>query len=139
MIVARTDQRPQPVVTDIQRERAQMLATFEAPHNLPLPVFAKLTGKSRHQINREIQSGRLLSLNLGNRGQRIPDWQLDPVRQQLIHTVLERADGVDRWTLYRTLTEPMDRLQGRAPVEAVTLHNLQEAAGAVFSALGVNR
>jgi integrase len=138
MIVARTDQRPQPVVTDIQRERAQMLATFEAPHNLPLPVFAKLTGKSRHQINREIQSGRLLSLNLGNRGQRIPDWQLDPVRQQLIHTILERAEGVDRWTLYRTLSEPIDRLQGRAPVEAVTLQNLQEAAGAVFSALGVN-
>jgi integrase len=139
MIVARTDQRPQPVVTDIQRERAQMLATFEAPHNLPLPVFAKLTGKSRHQINREIQSGRLLSLNLGNRGQRIPDWQLDPVRQQLIHAVLERAEGVDRWTLYRALSEPMKRLQGRAPMEAVTLQNLQEAAGAVFSALGVNR
>jgi integrase len=138
MIVSRSDQRPQPVMTDIQRERAQMLATFEAPHNLPLPVFAKLTGKSRHQINREIQGGRLLSLNLGNRGQRIPDWQLDPVRQQLIHTVLERAKGVDRWTLYRTLSEPMDRWQGRVPVEAVTLQNLQEAAGAVFSALGVN-
>jgi integrase len=137
-LMMRTDQRPQPVLTDIQRERAQMLATFEAPHNLPLPVFAKLAGKSRHQINREIQGGRLLSLNIGNRGQRIPDWQLDPVRQQLIHTVLERAEGIDGWTLYRTLSEPMDRLQGRAPVEAVTRQNLQEAARAVFSALGVN-
>jgi hypothetical protein len=60
MIVSRSDQRPQPVQTDIQRERAQMLATFEAPHNLPLSVFAKLAGKSRHQINREIQGRRLL-------------------------------------------------------------------------------
>jgi hypothetical protein len=45
MIVSRTDQRPQPTLTDIQRERATMLAMFEAPHNLPLPVFAKLAGK----------------------------------------------------------------------------------------------
>jgi integrase len=138
MIVARSDQRPQPVQTDIQRERAQMLATFEAPHNLPLPVFAKLAGKSRHQINREIQGRRLLSLNMGNRGQRIPDWQLDPVRQQFIHTVLQRADEVDSWTLYRAVSEPMDELQGRTPVEAVTSQNLHEAASAVFIALGVN-
>jgi hypothetical protein len=138
MIVSRSDQRPQPVLTDIQRERAQMLATFEAPHNLPLPVFAKLAGKSRHQINREIQGRRLLSLNMGNRGQRIPDWQLDPVRQQFVHIVLQRAEQVDSWTLYRTLSEPRDELQGRAPVEAVTNQNLHEAAGAVFSALGMN-
>jgi Phage integrase family len=72
MIVSRSDQRPQLALTDIQRERAKMLAMFEAPHNLPLPVFARLSGKSRHQINREIQGRHLLSLNIGNRGQRIP-------------------------------------------------------------------
>jgi Phage integrase family len=139
MIVSRTDQRPQPVLTEIQRERAKMLAIFEAPHNLPLPVFAKLAGKSRHQINREIQGRSLLSLNLGNRGQRIPDWQLDPVRLQLIHTVLQHAEGVDAWTLYRVLSEPLDGLEGRSPVEAVTTQNLHEAAGAALSALGLNR
>lgn len=138
MIVSRSDQRPQPVLTDIQRERARMLATFEAPHNLPLPVFAKLAGKSRHQINRDIQGRRLLSLNMGNRGQRIPDWQLDPVRQQFTCTVLQRAEEIDSWTLYRALSEPLERLEGRAPVEAVTHHGIQEAAGAVFRALGVN-
>jgi hypothetical protein len=37
MIVSRFDQRPQPVLTDIQRERDRMPATFEAPHNLPVP------------------------------------------------------------------------------------------------------
>jgi len=137
MIVSRTDQRPQPALTDIQRERAKMLAMFEALHNLPLPVFAKLAGKSRHQINREIQGRRLLSLNIGNRGQRIPDWQLDPVRLQLIQTVLQRAGGVDPWTLYRALSEPLDGLEGRSPVEAVTTGNLLEAAGAVLSALGL--
>lgn len=137
MIVSRTDQRPQPVLTDIQHERAKMLAMFEAPHNLPLPVFVKLAGKSRHQINREIQGRRLLSLKLGNRGQRIPDWQLDPGRQQFVYTILQRAGGVDMWTLYRVLSEPLDGLERHSPVEAVTVQNLNEVARAVFGALGL--
>ena len=66
-------------VSDIQRERAEMLATYEASSNLSLLVFARLAGKSRDQINRDIKARRLLSLSLGNRGQRNPDWQLDPL------------------------------------------------------------
>jgi hypothetical protein len=109
-----------------------------APHNLPLVVFAKLAGKSRPQINREIEGRRLLSLAMGNRGQRIPDWQLDPVRQEFIQSVLQRAEGVDGWTLYHALSEPHEVLEGRSPVEAVTACNLGEVANAVFSALGLN-
>jgi hypothetical protein len=60
-------------VSDIQRERAEMLATDEASSNLSLMVFARLAGKSRDQINRDIKARLLLSLSLGNRGQRIPD------------------------------------------------------------------
>ncbi len=136
MIVSRTDQRPQPIFTDIQRERAMMLGIFEAPHNLPLGVFAKLAGKSRPQINREIEGRGLLSLTMGNRGTRIPDWQLDPMRQQFTNIVLERAEGVDGWALYRAMSEPLDALQGRSPVEAVTACNLHEIATAVVGALG---
>ncbi len=138
MIVSRADQRSQPGLTDIQRERAMMLAIFEAPHNLPLAVFAKLAGKSRPQINREIEGRRLLSLAMGNRGQRIPDWQLDPVRQEFIQSVLQRAEGVDGWTVYRALSEPHEVLEGRSPVEAVNMQNRHEAARVVFSALGLN-
>jgi integrase len=138
MIVSRTDQRPQPILTDIQRKRAMMLGIFEAPHNLPLGVFAKLAGKSRPQINREIEGRRLLSLTMGNRGTRIPDWQLDPVRQQFTHIVLERAEGVDDWTVYRALSEPHEVLEGRSPVEAITACNLRKIASAVFGALGLN-
>ncbi len=137
-IVSRTDQRSQPVLTDIQRERAMMLAIFEAPHNLPLAVFAKLAGKSRPQINREIEGRRLLSLAMGNRGQRIPDWQLDPVRQEFIQSVLRRANGVDGWAIYRALSEPYEVLEGRSPVEAITAYNLREVASAVLGALGLN-
>jgi hypothetical protein len=138
MIVSRTDQRSQLVLTDIQRNRAMMLVIFEAPHNLSLAVFAKLAGKSRPQINREIEGRRLLSLAMGNRGQRIPDWQLDPVRQAFIQSVLQRAEGVDGWTVYRALSEPHEVLEGRSPVEAVTACNLSEVANAVFGALGLN-
>ena len=138
MIISRTDQRPQPVLTDIQREHAMMLAIFEASRNLPLAVFAKLAGKSRPQINREIEGRRLLSLTMGNRGQRIPDWQLDPLRQRFTHIVLERTEGVDGWNLYRALSEPLDALEGRSPVDAVTACNLHEVATAVVGALGLN-
>ena len=46
----RTEKPRKPHVSDIQRERAEMLATFEASSNLPLLVFARLAGKSRDQI-----------------------------------------------------------------------------------------
>ncbi|HEY4466706.1 MAG TPA: hypothetical protein VGN53_02765 [Klebsiella sp.] len=58
-LIARKEMRPQPMLTDLQRERAQMVATFEAPHNLPVPTFAKLMGKSRDQITRDIKARRL--------------------------------------------------------------------------------
>src|SRR5690606_31094786 len=90
-IVSRRAQRPQPMLTEIQRERAAMVETFEAPQNLPVPVFAKLAGKSRDQINREIEGRRLLSLTLGNRGHRIPEWQLEPLRHRFTQKILKRA------------------------------------------------
>jgi hypothetical protein len=57
-----------------QSERMEMLQIYESPYNLPVPRFAKLAGKSRDQIHREIWAGKLLTLKIGNRGQRIPDW-----------------------------------------------------------------
>ena len=73
----------------------------------------------------------------GSNGQRIPDWQLDPLRQQFVYTILQRAGGVDAWTLYRVLSEPLDGLETHSPVEAVTMQNLNEVARAVFGALGL--
>jgi integrase len=136
-LIARNDQRPQPVLTDIQRERALMLATFESPHNLPLPAFAKLVGKSRHQINRDVQARRLLSLSMGNRGQRIPDWQLDPVRQDFTRAVLARVGDLDSWMLYRALCESVDTLGGLSPLEAVVAGAAREAMHAVLGVLGL--
>jgi hypothetical protein len=131
-----------------RQERAAAAAatanTFEAVFRLWCDFKAKaLTRKTGRQstlsqINRDIESRRLLSLAMGNRGQRIPDWQLDPVRQELIQSVLQRAEGVDGWTLYHALSEPHEVLEGRLPVEAVTACNLNEVANAVFGALGLN-
>ncbi|MFN3986536.1 MAG: tyrosine-type recombinase/integrase [Rhodocyclaceae bacterium] len=136
-LIARRDQRPQPILTDIQRERAIMLATFESPHSLPLPAFAKLVGKSRHQTNRDIQARRLLSLSMGNRGQRIPDWQLDPVRRDFTRAVLARVGDLDSWMLYRVLCEPLDALGGLSPLEAVVAGNASEAMQTVLGVLGL--
>ncbi|WP_024780670.1 tyrosine-type recombinase/integrase [Pseudomonas corrugata] len=125
-------------VSAIQRERAEMLAIYEAAGNLPLLVFAKLAGKSRDQINRDIKARRLLSLSLGNRGQRIPDWQLDPLRHKLVLAALARFPDVDAWRLYRTLCEPHERLKGRSPIDVLTLENFDVTARIICSALNPN-
>ncbi|QJI37024.1 tyrosine-type recombinase/integrase [Pseudomonas sp. ADAK13] len=132
----RTEKPQKSYVSDIQRERAEMLATYEASSNLPLLVFAKLAGKSRDQINRDIKARRLLSLSLGNRGQRIPDWQLDPLRHKLVLTVLKRSPDVDAWRLYRTLCEPNERLKGRSPIDVLTSDNFDVTIGIVCRYLG---
>ena len=125
-------------VSDIQRERAEMLAIYEAASNLPLLGFAKLAGKSRDQINRDIKARRLLSLSLGNRGQRIPDWQLDSLRHKLVLAALARFPDVDAWRLYRTVCEPHERLKGRSPIDVLTPENFDVTVRIVCSALGSN-
>lgn len=134
----RADTRWVPGETDIQRGRAVLLEAFDRPHNLPLPEFARLANKSRQQIYKDIDACRLLALNVGPRGQKLPDWQLDPVKQRLTQTVLQGAAEVDNWTLYRALSEPLEGLGGRSPVEAVTADSVDEVARAVFNVLGIH-
>lgn len=134
----RADTRWAPRETEIQRNRAAMLKAFQQPCNLPLPDFARLANKSRQQIYKDIEARRLLALNVGRRGQRLPDWQLDPVKQRLTRIVLQSASGVDAWTLYRALSEPLEGLAGRSPLEAVTADSVDDVAKAVFNVLGVH-
>lgn len=93
-------------------------------------------GKSRKQINREIKAGKLLALSMGNRGQRIPGWQLDSLKCQLVHTVMQQAGSeVDSWSLHLTLVRPCEQLGGRSPVEAAAADNLDETVRVVQVAL----
>ena len=134
----RSPTRWTPGKTDIQRGRAAMLAAYDRPHNLPLPEFARLANKVRQQIYKDIDAGRLLALNVGPRGRKLPDWQLDPVKQRLTQAVVQRASGVNAWTLYRALSEPLEGLQGRAPVDAVTEDSIDAVARAVFNVLSLH-
>lgn len=133
----RADARWMPRETEIQRGRAAMLEAFEQPHNLALTDFARLANKSRQQIYKDIEARRLLALNVGRRGQKLPDWQLDPVKQRLTQIVLQNAVEIDAWTLYRALSEPLEGLAGRSPVEAATAASVDDVAKTVFSVLGV--
>ena len=134
----RADTRWAPRETEIQRGRAAVLEAFDQPHNLPLPDFARLANKSRQQIYKDIEARRLLALNVGPRGRRLPDWQLDPEKQRLTQIVLQAAPEVDAWTLYRALSEPLEGLAGRSPVEAVAADSVDDVAKAVFNVLGVH-
>lgn len=129
-----------PAATDLQRGRSAMLRVFEQPQNLPLAEFARLAHKSRQQIYKDLsaQPKRLLALNVGPRKQRLPEWQLDPVRLRLTQQVLKLAADLDSWTLFHALSEPVDALNGRSPIEAVTPGNVDATVATVCSALGVH-
>ena len=136
----RAGSRWSPSATDIQRGRRAMLRRFEQPQNLPLPEFAKLAHKSRQQIYKDLAAKprRLLALSVGPRRQRLPDWQLDPLRLRLTREVLKGAADIDAWTVFQVLSEPLDSLGDRSPVEAVSPGNLDAVVKAVYSALGVH-
>ena len=59
-------------MSDIQRQRCEMLATDEASSNLPLQAFARRAGKSRDQVNRNIE---LAAFNADDRKER--EFQLE--------------------------------------------------------------
>jgi hypothetical protein len=102
---------------------------FEAPHNLSVADYARLAGKSRRWITYEIQAGNLLSIHMGHRGQRVPDWQLDLLKRSLVQSVLKQVPrGIDTWDIYHALMQPYDALGGRAAIEAVRPTNLHLAA-----------
>lgn len=123
-------------ISNIQSQRLKMLDAYEAPHNLQVTQFAKLAGKSRDQVNREIKAGKLLTVRLGNRGQRVPDWQLDPIKLKLTQAVME--DGTDEsaaWLVYHALLQPREELRGRAAVEAVFANNIHKVTRLVHEEL----
>ena len=117
-------------LSDIQRQRMELVDVFEAPHNLPVAEYAKMAGKSRRWISYEIKAGNLLALNLGNRGQRVPDWHLDPVKHALIQAVLKLTRGADPWQIYNALLQPRV-LRGRSALESVSATNLDKIIMAV--------
>lgn len=116
--------QPEIEVSSIQREREEMLAIYESPNILPVPLFGKLAGKSKDQINRELKAGKLLSISLGNRGQRVPDWQLVPLKLKLAQVMLKQLPDADAWDLYHLLTKPHPGLDNRAAIDIVTPTNL---------------
>ena len=118
-------------LSDIQRERMELVDVFEAPHNLPVAEYAKMAGKSRRWISYEVRAGNLLALNLGNRGQRVPDWHLDPLKHALIQAVLKLSRGADPWQIYHALLRPRAMLRGRSALDSVTATNLDKLIMAV--------
>lgn len=123
-----------PRLSDVQRERLEVLEVFEAPHNLTVADYAKLAGKSRRWITYEIQAGNLLSIHMGHRGQRVPDWQLDPLKRRLVQSVLKQVPrGLDPWHVYHALLHIYDELGPRPAIEVVRPANLHLAARLVIT------
>ncbi|MFW0754509.1 tyrosine-type recombinase/integrase [Pseudomonas sp. H11T01] len=118
-----------PTLSELQRERLTLLDIFEGPDNLVVADYAKLAGKSRRWITYEIQAGNLLAIQLGNKGQRVPVWQLEPLKRQLVQTVLRQTPrGVDTWDIYHALHRPDEDLGGRSSLDALTQQNMKEIA-----------
>ena len=77
----------------------------------------------------------MLALNVGNRGQRVPDWHLDPLKHELIQSVLKLTRGADPWQIYRALLQPRSMLRGHSALEGVTASNLDKLVMAVSTAV----
>lgn len=128
-----------PGETEIQRGRALMLEAFERKHNLSVQDFAQLANKSRQQIYKDIEAGRLLALSLGHRGKKLPDWQLDSKKLALTQTVLRDAPDIDAWTIYNALSDALEALGGRSPIEAADTEPVEKLARTIFNVLGIVR
>jgi hypothetical protein len=123
-----------PRVSEVQREHLKLLEIFEGPNNLSVADYAKLAGKSRRGITYEIQMGNLLSLQLGNRGQRVPTWQLEPLKRQLVQSILRKMPrGLNTWDIYHALQQPHESLDNRSPLDAVTIGNMAMVVNLVVS------
>lgn len=126
-----------PKLSELQQERMRFLEVFESSDNLVVAEYARLVGKSRRWITYEIQAGNLLSIQHGNKGQRVPAWQLDPLKRQLVQSILRQTPrGVDTWAIYHALQQPSDSLDGLSPLEAVTQENLRAVARVVVERCG---
>jgi hypothetical protein len=69
---------------------------------------------------------------LGNKGQRVPVWQLDALKRQLIQSILRKTPrGVDTWDIYYALQRPHESLGNRSPLDAVTHENVATVANMV--------
>ncbi|WP_085706849.1 integrase arm-type DNA-binding domain-containing protein [Pseudomonas sp. B35(2017)] len=123
-----------PTVSKIQQDRLALMEIFEDPENLVVADYAKLAGKSRRWITYEIQVGNLLAIQLGNKGQRVPVWQLEPLKRQLVQEVLRQTPrGIDTWDIYHSLLRPDEALAGKSSLEAVTSQNMKEIASLLIA------
>ena len=73
-----------------QRGRRAQLKEFNAPHNLTIGKFAELGAESVSRLYRDIRARRLLVVDLGPRGKRVPAWQLAPSARALTQALLGR-------------------------------------------------
>ena len=126
-----------PTRTQRQCGRAALLKILQSDDRLSVQDFARLAGKSRQQAYKDIQARRLLALRLGDRLQRLPDWQLDPLALALTRELLARAPTLDPWTLYLALTHPLEALGGHTPLAALRPGQLAHVADAVSASLGL--
>ena len=77
----------------------------------------------------------MLALGVGNRGQRVPDWHLDPLKAALIQAVLKLNRDADPWKIYYALLQPRVMLGRRSAIEAVTADDLDRTIIAVSTAV----
>jgi hypothetical protein len=134
-LIAATPWKPD--ATDLQRGRAILIKVFSSPSNMSVQNFAKRAGKVRQQIYEDIKARRLLTISIGPRKHKVPDWQLDQTKIALTRSVLAAAPDIDNWTIYKALSEPLASLGKRSPVEIVEISSVDNLTKTVLSVLGI--
>lgn len=134
-----SDTRWTPNTGDIQRSRANLLRAWAKPSNLSVIAFARRSGQSTVRIYRDIKRKRLLTLRVGGRRMRVPDFQLRPAGQRLAAVLMTEVPDVDLWTLYDLLTQHSDAFGGRSAAQVVKHNNIDQLASTILAQLGIHR
>ena len=119
----------------LEREPLKQLAEYLCPNNIPVTQYGILVNKSRQQIYKDLDAGRLLGISLHARGVRLPNWQLMPAQASLTREVLKRLPDEDPWKVYWALKVAGEDLDHYAPITIVTLSQVDKVADVVCARL----
>ena len=106
---------PEPEVSAIQREREEMLTIYESQAACRSRCSASWP-ESQGPDQPRTESGQVAVHQFGQSGQRVPDWQLVPLKHKLAQVLMNQCPHADSWDLYRMLTQPHPDLGAARPL-----------------------
>jgi excisionase family DNA binding protein len=86
---------------------------------------SRLLGITKITMEAWVSEGRVVGLESGRRGLRLPRWQFEPVFRTALPRLSAALGTTDGWALLSFLESPLGALNGRSPREAIEQGEIQ--------------